>query len=141
MFALVHHLPPPPLPLADQGVLFVEASLSHLDTPTLVKTPLEEWSARRRDIYLTTHTPKKTDFPAAARLEPSNPTNERLQTLVLEQYIYIYIQNRPHSYIVLLLTSSINFEATCFDTNFGHHHYTKITYAIVHIDVSIVNSL
>jgi len=42
-------------PLLDQGILFVEASLSHSDTPALGRTPLEKWSARRRDLYVTTH--------------------------------------------------------------------------------------
>ena len=95
--------PPPPI-LVDQGILIVEASRSHPDTHTFGKTPLEEWSAWRRDIYLMTHTLQKTDFPVAAGFEPAITTNEIPQTLILEQYI----QNRPHSYteLLLLLSSS-----------------------------------
>jgi len=41
-------------PLVGQGVLMI--TLRHT---TLGKTPLDEWSARRRDIYLTTHSTHK----------------------------------------------------------------------------------
>jgi hypothetical protein len=44
--------------LMGQGLLIVEASRRHSDT-TFGKTPLDEWSARRRDLYLTTHNTHK----------------------------------------------------------------------------------
>jgi hypothetical protein len=41
-------------PLVDQGLFINEASRSHsLRHTTLGRTPLDEWSARRRDLYLT----------------------------------------------------------------------------------------
>ena len=36
-----------------QDRLIIEASRSHSDTQTLGWTPLDEWSVRRRDLYLT----------------------------------------------------------------------------------------
>jgi len=41
-------------PLVGQDHLIIEASRSHSDTP-VSRTPLDEWSARYRDFYLTTH--------------------------------------------------------------------------------------
>jgi len=38
--------------LADSGLLIVEASRSHSDTPHSVGLPMDEWSARRREFYL-----------------------------------------------------------------------------------------
>jgi hypothetical protein len=38
-----------------QGLLIHEVSRSNSRRTTVVRTPLDEWSARRRDLYLTTH--------------------------------------------------------------------------------------
>jgi hypothetical protein len=67
---------------------------------TLGRAPLDEWSARRRDLYLTTHNTHKrqTSVPPAV-FEPTVPASERPQTHVLErtatrigkQYIYLII--------------------------------------------------
>ena len=45
---------------------------------TLGRTPLDEWSARRRDLYLTTHNTHegKTSVPPAG-FEPAIPASER----------------------------------------------------------------
>jgi len=41
---------------------------------TLGKTPLDEWSARRRDLYLTTHNiHKRQTSMSLAGFEPSDP--------------------------------------------------------------------
>ena len=46
-------------PLVGQGLIF-EASRSHsFRRTTLSRTPLDPWSARRRDLYLTTHSNRK----------------------------------------------------------------------------------
>jgi hypothetical protein len=47
----------------------------------LGRTPLHEWSARRRDLYLTTHNTHKrqTSMPPAG-FEPTVPASERPQT-------------------------------------------------------------
>ena len=42
-------------PSLGQGLLIYEVSISHTQRRTTVRTPLDEWSARRRDLYLTTH--------------------------------------------------------------------------------------
>jgi hypothetical protein len=50
------------------------------------RTPLDEWSARRRDLYLTTHNTDKrqTSMPAAG-FEPTIRTSERPQTHALDR--------------------------------------------------------
>jgi len=50
----------------------------HTQTHTIFgRTPLDEWSARRRDFYLTTHnTHNRQAFMSAAGFEPA-PVNER----------------------------------------------------------------
>ena len=51
---------------------------------TLGRTPLDEWSARRRDLYLTTHNThnRQTSIPLA-KFEPTIPESERPQTHAL----------------------------------------------------------
>jgi hypothetical protein len=53
---------------------------------TLGRTPLDEWPARRRDLYLTTHNTHKrqTSMPPAG-FEPINPVSERPQTHALDR--------------------------------------------------------
>jgi hypothetical protein len=46
------------------------------------RTPLDEGSARRRDIYLTTHKRQTSMRPAA--FEPPVPASERPQTYALD---------------------------------------------------------
>ena len=52
---------------------------------TLGRTPLDEWSARRRDLFLTTHNTHngQTSMPPA-RFGPTIPANERPQSLALD---------------------------------------------------------
>ena len=51
---------------------------------TVGRTPLDEWSARRRDLYLTTHNTHKrqTSMPSAG-FEPTIPASEWPQTQAL----------------------------------------------------------
>jgi hypothetical protein len=51
---------------------------------TLGRTPLDEWSARRRDLYLTTHSTQKgqTDVTPAG-FEPETPASQLPQTRAL----------------------------------------------------------
>jgi hypothetical protein len=52
---------------------------------TLGRTPLDEWSDRRRNLYLTTHnTHKREIFMPPAGFEPAIPASERPQIHVLE---------------------------------------------------------
>jgi len=53
---------------------------------TLGRTPLDELSARLRDLYLTTHNNhnRQTSTPPA-EFEPTIPADERLQTHALDR--------------------------------------------------------
>jgi len=47
--------------------------LDHAQRRTTVgRTPLDEWSARRRDLYLTTHTALKTDIHVPGGIRTHN---------------------------------------------------------------------
>ena len=65
-----------------QDLLINEASPRH---GTLVRTPLDELSVRRSDLYLTTHNTHKreTSMPPAG-FEPTIPASERSQTHALD---------------------------------------------------------
>jgi hypothetical protein len=51
---------------------------------TVGMTPLDEGSARRRDLYLTTHYAKRQTFMPPAEFEPAIPASERPQTVALD---------------------------------------------------------
>ena len=53
---------------------------------TVSRTPLEEWSARRRDLYLTTHNTqhRQTSMPPVG-FEPTISAGERPQTYALDR--------------------------------------------------------
>jgi hypothetical protein len=75
--------------LVGQGCLIVEASPSHwIGHATLGRTSLDEWSARRRDLYLTTHNTHKrqTSMPPVG-FEPTIPASERPQTHILDREV------------------------------------------------------
>jgi hypothetical protein len=52
---------------------------------TVGRTPLDEWSARRRDLYLTMHDThnRQTSMPSVV-FEPTIPASERPQTYALD---------------------------------------------------------
>jgi hypothetical protein len=53
---------------------------------TLGSTPLDKWSARHRDLYLTTHsTHKRQTSMLPARFEPTIPASEWPQTHALDR--------------------------------------------------------
>jgi hypothetical protein len=61
--------------------------LDHTQRRTTVgRTPMEEWSARRRDLYLTTHNThnRQTSMPPVG-FEPTISAGERPQTYVLDR--------------------------------------------------------
>ena len=63
--------------------------LDHTQRRTTVgTTPLDEWSARRRDLYLTTHNThnRQTSTPPAG-FEPTISASERLQIYALDRAI------------------------------------------------------
>ena len=60
-----------------------EITLRHT---TLGRTSLDEWSTRRRDLYLTTHNShKRQTSMSPAGFEPAIPTRERPQTRALDR--------------------------------------------------------
>ena len=60
--------------------------LDHTRRTTVGRTPLDEWSARRRDLYLTTHNTHniQTSMPPAG-FEPTISAGERPQTYTLDR--------------------------------------------------------
>ena len=73
------------------GLGLVEASWYHIQThTTLGRTPLDEWSAWRRDLYLTTHnTYKRQTSMSPAGFEPAIPASSELQTHALRQHVFL----------------------------------------------------
>ena len=68
-----------------QGFLDIDFSRSHSGTPHLGRTPLNEWPARRSDLYLTTHdTHKRQASMTPAEFEPVIPGTVRSQTNALD---------------------------------------------------------
>ena len=54
--------------------------ITHTGHTTFDRTPLDKWSARRKDLYLTTHKPHKRETPMPpAGLESTIPARQRLQ--------------------------------------------------------------
>ena len=74
-------------PLESQGLLIVEDTRSHtVRHTTLGRTPLDEWSARRRDLYLSTNnTHKRQTSMRQAGFEPTVLASERPQTHALDR--------------------------------------------------------
>jgi len=70
-----------------QGLLIHEVSRSHTQLRTTVgRTPLDEWSGRRRDLYLTTHNThnRQTSMPPVG-FEITVSAGERPQTFALDR--------------------------------------------------------
>jgi len=74
-------------PNASQVPLIHEASRSHTQRRTTVgKTPLDEWWARRRDLYLATHnTHNRQTSIRPVGFEPTISAGERPQTYALDR--------------------------------------------------------
>jgi hypothetical protein len=69
-------------PLVDQGLLITEPSRSHTHTHTFGRIPLDEWSARCIDLYLTTH---NTHCMKPAGFEPTIPASNWPHTHALDR--------------------------------------------------------
>ena len=52
---------------------------------TVGRTPLDEWSARRRELYMATNNTHKTDIHTPTEFELANPERERSQTPGLDR--------------------------------------------------------
>jgi len=65
--------------------------LTHLVTQTLSRTPLDYWSVRRKDLYLTTHYNRKRQRATPlAEFEPAILRSERLQTAWLPRSAMVH---------------------------------------------------
>jgi hypothetical protein len=68
-------------PLMGQGLLIIEASQSlSVRHTTVGRTPLDEWSARRRPLPDNTQHWQETDIHAFCGIQPTVPATERPQT-------------------------------------------------------------
>jgi hypothetical protein len=88
-------------PLVGQGLLIIEAAQSHsVSRTTHGRTSLDEWSARRRDLYLTTHSTHKrqTAMPPAG-FEPTIRASERPNTHALDRTAAKF-WNSAYNYVI-----------------------------------------
>jgi hypothetical protein len=73
-------------PLAGQDRLIIETLRLNSRQTTLGRTLLDEWSVRRRDLYVAKHnTPKRQPFTSQAGFEPAIQTSEGSQTNALDR--------------------------------------------------------
>jgi len=67
------------------AVLIIEASRSHSDTRVHGGIPLDKWSIRCRDLYLTAdNIPSRQISMPPAGFQPTIPTSQRQQTHALD---------------------------------------------------------
>ena len=72
-------------PSEGQGLLTIDASRSPSRHIRLLgRTPLDEWSARRRDLCLTKHNTHKREIHNPLGFEPAIPGSKRPQTHALD---------------------------------------------------------
>ena len=74
-------------PIAGCDLPIIQVFRDHTQRRTTVgRTPLDEWSARRRDLYLTTHNihNRQTSMPPVG-FEPKISAGERTQTYALDR--------------------------------------------------------
>jgi hypothetical protein len=80
LFLVLRNSPSGPGPPLYRGFTF---TFRHT---TLGRTPLDEWSAGRRNLYLTTHNTHKTqEIYAPTGFEPTIPASSRPQTHALDR--------------------------------------------------------
>ena len=83
LFVFSATTPPPQWARASSLTRFLDHTQRRI---TVGRTPLDEWSARRRDLYLTTHNThnRQTSMPPVG-FEPTIPASERPQTYALDR--------------------------------------------------------
>ena len=89
-----------------QGFLIIEKLWSHPNF-TIGRDPLDEWSARRIDHYLTTHnTHKRQSSMSPVGFETTNPASVRSQTHELRQSSHwdrrLYLQSEPNKLLFFI---------------------------------------
>ena len=98
----------PPLWRCDPMRVMASSFLRFLDhtrrRTTVGRTPLDDWSARRRDLYLTTHnTHNRQISMPPVRFEPTISAGERPQTYALDRAatgtgLILLYQNKKKNY-------------------------------------------
>jgi hypothetical protein len=106
--------------------------LDHSQRRTAVGgTPLDEWSARRRDLYLTTHnTHNRQTFMPPVGFEPTISAGERPHTYVLDraasgtgkELITYYFNSRKRNTLTPIICSFTCHTQMCY---FKYIHITK----------------
>jgi len=128
-------LPPPPLwrcgPMRAMASSFMRF-LDHTQRRTTVgRAPLDEWSARRRDLYLTTHnSEQQTDIHAPGGIRTHDLSKRATADLRLRprgywdrhiyMYIYIYmpLPKDMCRCIIYTLLTTLTFASSTFCTHF-----------------------
>jgi hypothetical protein len=115
-------------PPAGQGPPHYRGFTITLRRTTVGRTPLDEWSARRRDLYLTTHDThnRQTCMPPAG-FEPTFPASERSQAHALERTacyygleINVFGIGEPCLVHCDVQTGYKNFEWSCQERKWAH---------------------
>jgi hypothetical protein len=123
--------PPHPVaqqPLVGQGCLITVASRSHSDALQSCLTTLDEWSARRKHPYLTTHNTHKrqTSMPPAG-FKLTIPASKRRQTHALHHAASRICQNLNTVRIcVAQLVEALHYklEGLRFDSQWCHWNFS-----------------
>jgi hypothetical protein len=92
-------------PLGGLGLLIFRGFTISLRHTTFSRTPLDEWPARRRDLYLTTHiTHKRHTSMLPVGFEPTIPASERPYTL----FVFLFpMARQPLGGLGLLIFSRL----------------------------------
>jgi hypothetical protein len=100
---------------------------------TVGRTPLDEWSARRRDLYLTTHNThnRQTSMPPVG-FEPTILVSERPKTHALEQtatgigvqFLYPFLSY----YLAHQLIAMVKCHSSVSDSNLLYLSLNKLNY-------------
>jgi len=87
-------------------------SVTLSNTPTSGRNPLDEGSARRRDLYLTKHNThnRQTSVPPAG-FEPAIPASERSQTHALDRAATGIGALNPTSYKLSIIVQTQSVDA------------------------------
>ena len=82
--------------MASSFLRFPDHTQRHI---TVGRTPLDEWSTRRRDLYLTTHNTynRQTSMPPEG-FEPTISAGERPQTYALDRAVVLIIRRSKFYY-------------------------------------------
>ena len=107
------------------GVHILDVSRAHTTMHPVGRTPLDEWSARRRDLYLTTHDThnRQISMPTEG-FEPTISAGERPQNYALDRAatgtdsrlqvrsansVWLYVSNCTLFVFIMSKGSRINF--------------------------------